>query len=185
MRLVKTKKAKDWTFVLSYTLFIYATLPIMPKVWSYLKERIGVFAIYFPYISLAIIGFFLFIYLVFYRRKDISVYIWFGVIACLYIYGLGQLELAVEKIHFVQYGILSCLVFRALRNDIKNRLIYLWASVIVFGIGFLDEGIQYIIPNRVYDTHDVVVNGAAGVLAQMVIAFILRPNLMKEAKPQT
>lgn len=175
--MLKSKRAKDWAVVLLYTLFIYATLPIMPRIWNYLKKHIGVFVLYSPYISLAIIGFSLILYIIFYHRKDISVYLWFGIIAYLYIYGLGQLELAVEKIHFVEYGILSCLVFKALRNDIKNKLIYLWASVIVFGIGFLDEGIQYILPSRVYDTHDVIVNGAAGVLGQMVIAFILRPSL--------
>lgn len=197
----KTKRARDWAFVLFYTLFIYVTLPIMPRVWSYLREHMGAFVIYLPYISLAILGFFLLLYLVFYRypvrkkfsnrvypvrnydiaggKKDISnrAYIWFVIIALLYIYGLGRLELAAEKIHFVQYGVLSCLVFKALHNALKNRLIYLWASVIVFGIGFLDEGIQYFIPNRVYETHDVIVNGAAGVLGQMVIAFILRPSL--------
>lgn len=149
----------------------------MPKLWNYLREHFGAFVIYFPYISLAVIGFFILMYLIFYCQKSISVYIWFGVIVYLYIFCLGQLKLEIEKIHFVEYGILSCLVFKALHNDIKNRLIYLWASVIVFCFGFLDEGIQYILPNRVYDTHDVIVNGVAGVLAQMIIAFVLRPTL--------
>jgi hypothetical protein len=158
---------------------------MMPKVWNYLSKYIGNFIVYFPHISLAAIGLSLFLYIIFHHQKDISVYLWFGIIAYLYIYGLGKLELPIERMHFIEYGILSCLVFRALYHDLKNKLIYFWVSIIVFCIGFLDEGIQYILPNRVYNTHDVIVNGAAGILSQMIIAFILRPSLIPEANPRT
>lgn len=174
----KLRRVKDWTIVGVYTGFIYATLSLMPGVWKWLTQQVGRPINYLAVIILTVAGAFLLWYLIFVRRdKNISSYVWFLLIACLYIYGLGKIHRPAEKIHFLEYGLLSYFVFRALRNDIKNRSIYLWTALIVFLLGFLDEGIQWFLPNRYYDIRDVIVNGAAGLLGLGVICFVIKARI--------
>ena len=79
--------------------------------------------------------------------------------------------------HFIEYGLLGFLVFRALRHNISDKSIYLCSGIIVFCLGFLDEGIQYVLPNRVYQISDVIVNGISGVLALLIIGLCFQPEL--------
>lgn len=172
---VKFRRVRDWTIVCGYTSFIYATLAVMPGVWKWLTQRIGRPIDYSAPILLMAAGALILWYLIFVRRdKNIFTYVWLVIIACLYIYVLKKGRLPIENIHFFEYGLLSYLVFRALRNDIKSRLIYLWTFLIVFCLGFLDEGIQFILPTRVYEFRDVMMNGTAGLLGLAVVAFVIK-----------
>lgn len=147
----------------------------MPKMWRYFRGRIGSSLDYFPAISLIIIGIFIISYLVFYRKdKNPFTYISFILIGFAYRYSLSRIELPIEKTHFLEYGFLSFLVFRALRNDVKNKLLYPLSALIVFCLGFLDEGIQYLLPNRVYEFRDVLLNATSGVLGLCVVASLFK-----------
>jgi len=37
-------------------------------------------------------------------------------------------------------------------------------------VGWIDEGVQHLLPNRVYDLRDVALNAAAGLLAISIVA---------------
>jgi hypothetical protein len=147
----------------------------MPNIWKFFRGRIGSSLDYFPTVSLIIIGIFIIFYLVFYRKdKRLFIYALFILIAFAYRYGLSRIELPIEKVHFLEYGFLSFLVFRALHNDVKNKLLYPLSALIVFCLGFLDEGIQYLLPNRVYEFRDVMLNATSGVLGLCVVAFLFK-----------
>lgn len=171
----KIRLIRDWGIVLFYTAFIYITLPIMPGVWESFTKKVGNFSDYLAGFALGVIGLFIIFYLSI-NKKNIWNFIWLAMIGSAYACGLSILKLSIERVHFIEYGLLSLFVFRALRHNLKSKFIYLWSAIIVFCIGFLDEGLQYLLPNRVYDTKDVIVNGIAGVLGLLLIGLCLSPK---------
>ncbi len=113
-------------------------------------------------------------YIVNYReRYGVSQYLWFSFICCLYGLVIYILELPEEQVHFIEYGVLSALIYLALTHDINNRSIYSLSSLIVFVFGAIDEVIQWVLPNRIFDIRDIVINGIAGILVQLLIAMVI------------
>ena len=172
----EAKKIGDWAIVLSYTLLIYISLPLMPGLWGKFTRYAGNFADYVAAVILAVFGIIIIFYLIS-KQKDIRNFVWLAILAFAYAWGLSRLKLPIERIHFIEYGLLSIFVFRALRHNIRDKSIYLWSGISVFCLGFLDEGIQYVLPNRVYETRDVIVNGIAGVLGLFLIGLCFQPKL--------
>jgi len=78
-----------------------------------------------------------------------------------------------EQVHFIEYGILSALIYVALSHNIHNISIYFLCAFIVFVFGAVDEVIQWILPNRVFDIRDIIINGIAGILVQLLIAMVI------------
>ncbi len=75
------------------------------------------------------------------------------------------LEIPEERMHFLQYGLLAVLARRALALRLPARRQYPVAIVLAAAVGFGDELIQGLLPGRVYDLRDVVINALAAVLA--------------------
>jgi hypothetical protein len=73
----------------------------------------------------------------------------------------GNLEVdAVERFHFVEYGLITFLYYRAFRplGDISVLVLPIFAGLIV---GTCEEWLQWFIPGRIGDMRDVFLNGAA------------------------
>lgn len=68
-----------------------------------------------------------------------------------------------ERSHLIEYSVLAIFIHRALkeRSHQTGRISKpaLFAFIITFLIGVLDEGIQIILPNRVFDPVDILFNG--------------------------
>lgn len=66
----------------------------------------------------------------------------------------------VERVHFIEYGMLALLFYRAWRptGDASVFILPMLAGVLV---GTLDEWWQWFIPDRVGEAHDVLLNGVA------------------------
>ena len=66
----------------------------------------------------------------------------------------------VERFHFVEYGFITFLFYRVWqdRANVEALLFPFLAGVIV---GTLDEGFQWLVPARVGEWHDVLLDGAA------------------------
>lgn len=79
--------------------------------------------------------------------------------------GIGRVD-AVERIHFVLYGSLGALLWRAARGE--GRLAAAAIAVLgASGVGIVDELVQWWVPSRTGDVRDVFLNawaGAAGAL---------------------
>ncbi|MFV1976101.1 MAG: VanZ family protein [Candidatus Scalindua sp.] len=141
--------------------FLKATLK------SYLNLSVGVmFLIILSLVLVHIIS----------NREHYSVnqYLWFSFISCLYGLVLYILELPEEQFHFIEYGILSALIYVALTHDINNKSIYFLSAIVVFVFGTIDEVIQWVLPNRCFDIRDLIMNGIAGILAQLLIAMVIK-----------
>ncbi len=81
-----------------------------------------------------------------------------------------------EAFHFVQYGLLGILLFRALRFRLADGSVYIVAALIGAAAGILDELIQWITPRRYFDFRDIGLNVLSGVLVQVAIALAVKPD---------
>lgn len=84
-----------------------------------------------------------------------------------------------EAFHFVQYGVLSLLLFRALSHRFPDPSIYLAATLIGAAFGIFDELIQWIVPQRYFDYRDIGINALAIALVQVALAAGIRPGLVR------
>ena len=76
-----------------------------------------------------------------------------------------------ERTHLAEYGIAAWLAWRAVSQHVSGTLAaYAAAALIATAIGWGDELIQWMLPNRVYDLRDVAMNAAGAVLGVVVLA---------------
>jgi hypothetical protein len=71
-----------------------------------------------------------------------------GVVLVFGAYTFSLRHSAVEAIHFVEYGALGVLAYRALTHRMRDTGIYLAAALVAGIVGILDEAIQWATPNR-------------------------------------
>jgi cytochrome c oxidase subunit IV len=87
---------------------------------------------------------------------------------------------AEEAFHFLEYGVVGGLIYSALAERRRASVAGATATwrtavaaiALTTAAGWLDEGIQYLLPNRTYDLRDVAFNATAGTVA--VAALSLR-----------
>jgi hypothetical protein len=81
---------------------------------------------------------------------------------------------AVERVHFVEYGLIAFLFYRAWRSAGDPSIVIL-PLLAAFSVGIFDEGLQWFIPYRVGEAHDVFINLAAIVCGLLFSLAILPP----------
>ena len=79
---------------------------------------------------------------------------------------MGQPE---EAVHFLEYGVLGVLLYRALRTGIPDATVFVAAALVGIFVGTVDEIIQWLVPDRYWDYRDILLNGGASVLVQTAI----------------
>ncbi len=167
-------KSFVWSLIACYVTLIYSTLYIMRPILNFLKMTLkGYLNLSVGVMFLAILSLVLAHIISNRERYSLSQYLWFSFICCLYGLALCIVDVPEEKIHFIEYGVLSALIYLALTHDINNRSIYFLSSLIVFVFGAIDEVIQWVLPNRIFDIRDIVLNGTAGILVQLLIAMVI------------
>ncbi|MBW1671509.1 MAG: VanZ family protein, partial [Deltaproteobacteria bacterium] len=67
-----------------------------------------------------------------------------------------------ERIHLVEYGLIGLMLGWALAGISRWPELWPLAVALVWMVGLGDELIQAVLPNRVYDVRDIVLNGLAG-----------------------
>jgi len=87
-----------------------------------------------------------------------------------------------ERTHLIEYAVVAAFMYRALVERRRNgRTVPAPDALTVLGttfLGLLDEGIQWLLPGRVFDVRDVFFNFLAGVMFMFVVLFIalVRPR---------
>jgi VanZ family protein len=75
----------------------------------------------------------------------------------------------VERTHLFEYSLLAVFIYQAFIERVKNGgkvpAPAFLAVLLTALLGWLDEGIQWLLPNRVYDIRDVGFNALAGLMA--------------------
>lgn len=164
---MKNKRTILWLQVFIWVGIIYSTLSLVRPICNWLKDNLP----FNLFINFFLVGFVVVILTIMIRR---GLWQWSRILMLmltLSLYGVGvwYLRIPEERIHFVQYGILTFLLIRALGVDFKGWRLYVLAIIIgsLFGLG--DEGIQYLLPNRYFSWKDVILNCVSCVLGSMLV----------------
>jgi hypothetical protein len=110
-----------------------------------------------------------------FRRIELGVIL--GVLA-VFLIVLVRLNMAAERSHLFEYSFLAALLFEAIRE--RNRRDYPMmrlagtALLVAVACGCVDEGIQYFLPNRVFDVRDLGFNAGAAFGGVTLMAIVAR-----------
>ncbi len=182
---------QSWLFVLLWSILIFISIPLARTIQNYVRNHWGEATFtYFVLITVVIAGALAVIHLL--RRSTLTPiswknYIYLAITATVFIgYTFRLSDNPEEAIHFVEYGILSLLLYRALVHRIRDSSIFLIATILGSIIGIIDETIQWITPERYWAYKDVWINFLAVALVQLGIAkglspSIVRPKLKRES----
>ena len=178
--MTKGKKILAWFWVGLCSLAIFFIVPFARAIQQFTTSRFG--ASFFIILLLAVVTavFLAVLYILVFRLKirRISQYIWLSIFAGFYFYiGLAKIANPTDGAHYLEYGLLGCLLFRAWRFSIPDAAVYPAAFFSGALVGILDEIIQWIAPNRYWDLLDVGMNALAVGLVLLAIGTGLRPKL--------
>lgn len=155
-----------WTWTLVVVVAIYSTLGLTPTILDELRDRnliAGSFALGMVLIAAAIVSLSLRI-----RPKGAEIGVALGV-AAVYVLMLLRLAIPEERSHLIEYSIVAVLIHQALLERASHGrhvpLPALFAVAATSLLGILDELIQGVLPNRVFDVRDIGFNVLAGVMA--------------------
>lgn len=167
-----------WVCVGIMLLCVLISLPITPILWRFMVNTFGqrFNSIAYAASILLIIGFA--VYMIRHRERfGISHYLLLGGLALFYFYLLKyQCHFPAERFHLIEYGLLAYLTFRALRFDFPRTMAYGLAFLLTSAFGILDEGIQYLLPNRVCEFRDMMTNVIASGLGLVVVSVLFRKD---------
>jgi hypothetical protein len=171
----------SWLYVAIWSLVIFATIPVARVLQHFVAQRWGRET--FTYVVL--VGILIaFGSSIFYLRRlraaSRSSYFWLFATAAVFVgYTIYLRNAPEEAIHFLQYGVLGILTYRALAHRFHDASIYFAAAIICGIIGMLDEIIQWLTPARLWALNDVWLNFVAGSLVQIGIAKGLTPSIIR------
>ncbi len=172
---------KYWQEAFLFLLIIYATIPVARPLTSLLRKHIP-FTLTINLVSIAILAAALMLLLAKIKVKLPSTYVLIGIFTAICLFLLTFIKIPEEKIHFFEYGILAYLTFRALRLTRPEKISYFYTAFLVALAGWLDEGIQALVPGRYYDLRDVGFNAMGGLLG-IFIVWIIKRETRIEAPP--
>ncbi|MBT8183821.1 MAG: VanZ family protein [Eudoraea sp.] len=167
MTLFKSKRERRlWYLTLAVLVAIYSTLGLGSILAGSLRERgllsdsiwLGIFLV-----AATIVAHGLKL-----RPGKIELVIWLG-IAAAYLFILIRMTIPEERSHLIEYSILAVFIHEALKERKskggKVSMPPLIAILATAFFGVIDESIQAVLPNRVFDPIDMAFNAFAGLLA--------------------
>jgi hypothetical protein len=163
-----------------YVGVIYAALPVMRPLLNFLKEKLGEAFSPVVYVFLVLVALGIIVLFITQRRGWKSCVLLFGILGIITLI-LSTIKLPEERVHFLEYAVLGIMLYFALHGRIQGRKVLICIPVIVFLVGFGDELIQGILPNRVYDFRDVLMNFCGGILGELILV-AFSPDVIKENK---
>ena len=167
----------DWLAVVLWSTVIFATIPLARTIQGAARDAWDEDA--FLYAVLGVILTTVAVSIRYLRRLEgISQgrIAWLVAVAGVYVaYVFSLRSNPVEAVHFVEYGVLGILAFRALAHRMHDTGVYLAAAAVGGIVGTLDEAIQWAVPRRIWDLRDVWFNFFGASLVQVAIAAGIRP----------
>jgi len=159
------------TFI--FGLFIIISAAFIGQVGSFISEKLGK-----PYFELLIGVLFLLAAagLVLYVKRaglgKTKLLIFLAVFVAGFLFA-WHLDILVERIHLLEYGILGWLAIRDnLRVEKPIIKISIFSALFILGISIVDETFQWWLPYRVGDVRDVVFNEVGGLWGMSLFLII-------------
>ncbi|MGB6851985.1 MAG: VanZ family protein [Thermoanaerobaculia bacterium] len=156
--------ARSWVLLIGYVLAIFASLPFVRGVAIALQRQnlLGGAVTLLYFVAVVAVVY----HVVFdVRLSDRIAFLALVLLAAVTGAMILGLSIPEERIHFVQYGLMALLARRALAWHLKPWQQYVGAFLIAAAAGWVDEFIQALLPDRVYDLRDVAINAVAAMLA--------------------
>jgi hypothetical protein len=177
----RRKQILAWLWVGICILAIFLVVPTARTIQRIVSSIAGRSLFGYAVLAVTAVAFLSLLYILVFRLKirTVSNYIWLTGIAGLYIYFTLKLwRNPEEAVHFLEYGLLGYLLFRALSLTIRDSSIYPTAFLIGALVGIGDEILQWVMPNRYWDFRDAGLNALAAGLIQLAIWKGLRPGII-------
>ena len=177
----REKEWISWLYVGMWTGVVYLTIPFARVIQAFISGHFGrsIFRD-IVYIGIVLsIGAMAFYVARLRQMRSWKNLLWLLLIGGVFAWYTAQLKASPEEaLHFLEYGVLSLLIFRALSQRVRDPSIYLSALLIGALIGTVDEVIQWITPRRYWDFKDVWLNTFAVLLVQSAIWLGIRPAVI-------
>ncbi len=172
---------RSWVLVALWSGLIFATIPFAPLAVKHVGRALGSSALTIILALLAaaalagVLG-----WLVHRGKTDMGGFAWFAATSALLMALMTVLRPAspAEAFHYLEYGVLGLLLFRALTHRVRDWSIYIFAVLIGAMIGTADEVIQWLTPKRYFEFADIALNVTGVALAQAMLAGAVRPQII-------
>ncbi len=165
MALFNSKREKRyWLFFLITWIAIYGGLFLGRPMQKALWDQDLQFVLFLSGFVLTIVA--VIVYALQVKPKKLEVFVWIGLLSVFIMltFRLG----APERSHLLEYCLLMVFLHGALKERIgiekKAVVLVIYSTLIVCLIGTVDEGIQAVIPNRVFDPQDIIFNCLAALM---------------------
>lgn len=171
-----------WLLLGTWVSAIFGAIPLARRFVRAVDVRWGAENLRWLAITIIVFASLVAVWNVYHRLKRLpwDRLLWLGGLMGVFIYlSLEKMKQPSEALHFVEYGLLGLLAFRAVSHHIPDRLAYGCAISICLLIGTADEIIQWFTPGRYWDVRDIFHNGIAATLAQVALAGGLRPAFIR------
>ena len=160
------RERRLWLWTLAVVVAIYSTLGLAGTLAGELRDR-AFFDDLFVFVTSVLVVVVVVVGLS--TRPGITeIGIGLGV-AAVYLFIFARMGIPAERTHLFEYSLVAILIYLALTERRKNGRSVPVPTVLAVAatalFGWLDEGIQAILPNRVYDIRDVGFNALAGFMA--------------------
>jgi len=177
----KEREWISWLVVALWTISIFTFIPFARALQGVVSEQYGRdFFLVIVAVYLGLIFLLATLYLISTLKKlPLSNIVCLFFFFSLFAYWSWQLKSHPERaLHFVQYGTLSILLYRALLHRFSDSGVYIIAVLGCFLVGTVDEIVQWFTPQRFFDYDDILIDGGASVLMQLAIITGIRPSII-------
>lgn len=163
-------------------LCILISLPLTPVLWKTMLDMAGPMLNSIGYATLIAALLCVVAYIAYSRRRlgaiDVCLLLLF---AFIYFYAMTNLNrFPAERLHFLEYGFLAFLFYRAFRHDFSEASSFALGFLCASVFGLVDETVQHFLPNRVFEIRDVATNILASALGLFIVGLLLRVNSATE-----
>jgi hypothetical protein len=171
-----------WAWVLAWSLIIWTTIPFARGILRWTNRHFGADSLL--WLSIGIIGLAACwaarrIYQRVRNKPRRRIALVAAITGLFIVAALESMESPAESIHFVEYGALGVLVFRALAFRARDPLIYVNAALICALVGVVDEALQWMTPDRYWDARDLAHNSFAAILALAALGGAIQPAYIR------
>ncbi|MDE2896782.1 MAG: VanZ family protein [Chloroflexota bacterium] len=185
------RERRLWLWTLAVVAAVYSTLGLAGTLAGALREyglldasTLGLFALFLLGATILTLGLRV-------RPSGIEIAVMFGVAFAYLLLILRSTYLPEERTHLMEYGVVGVFIHAALAERASQGrrvpLAPVVAVVLTAALGVVDEGIQWLLPNRVFDPVDMLFNllaGATSVAAVVTLAWARRMTLRRRGQPK-
>ena len=173
MKITSTKEKCLWIATIAVLAGIYATIGIAQPISNILQNNGLLTPLFF--LGMLLVGITILIFGINKNPDKSFIGVSLG-IAAVYLMVFIRIEIPQERTHIIEYGVVATLIFQALlerKKQGKKVSFPATYTILITGMaGTIDELLQGIIPNRVFDMRDILFNFLAGAMAVTAISIL-------------